>query len=46
VRFSDDGENIVLVEESVKSPEDWGREGFDAGKIEEREIKVPVPPAG
>jgi hypothetical protein len=44
--ISDDGENIALIEESVKSPKDWGREGFDAGKIEEREIKVPVPDAG
>jgi hypothetical protein len=40
--ISDDGEKIVITEESVKSPKDWG----DEEKVKEREIKVPVPAAG
>jgi hypothetical protein len=44
--ISDDGEKIVITEESVKSPKDWGREGFEEGKITEREMTVPVPAAG
>jgi hypothetical protein len=41
-----DGEDIVLTEQSVKSPKDWGGAGMEAGKYEERDIKVPIPPAG
>jgi hypothetical protein len=44
--ISDDGEKIVITEESVKSPKDWGRKGLEEGKITEREITVPVPAAG
>ncbi|MEA4881300.1 MAG: hypothetical protein VB045_07475 [Synergistaceae bacterium] len=39
---SEDGENLVLYEMSVKSTKDWGNED----KMKEREITVPVPPAG
>jgi hypothetical protein len=41
-----DGEDIALSEESVKSPEDWGGAGMEAGKYERRDIEVPIPPAG
>lgn len=41
-----DGNDIVLNEESVKSPQDWGGEGMEAGKYQTLKIKVPVPPAG
>jgi hypothetical protein len=40
--ISEDGENVVISEEYVKSPKDWA----DEGKIKTREITVPVPPAG
>ena len=36
------GENIEIAEEYVESPKDWG----DDEKIKEREIKVPISPAG
>jgi dipeptidyl aminopeptidase/acylaminoacyl peptidase len=38
--ISNDGKNIVISEEYVKSPEDWG----DEEKIQQREVTVPVPP--
>jgi hypothetical protein len=42
--FSDGG--VVIIEETVESEKDWGQEGFDGGKIKEREITVEVPAAG
>jgi hypothetical protein len=39
---SPDGGDIVLSEEYVESPEDWG----DEDKVKTREISVPVPAAG
>jgi hypothetical protein len=42
--FSDEG--IVIIEETVESEKDWGQEGFDEGKIKEREITVEIPAAG
>jgi hypothetical protein len=39
---SEDDENIAVTEEYVESPKDWA----DEEKIKQREITVPVPPAG